>query len=121
MSNVVQMNNSTETQALWNYISDLTNEIQTLKSQMQRNNSASHRNHRYNCDEYFTFIATLRKKMKAKVDKNHYPTIQINGMTLGIDFKGLLYNKKTQKILPKDLAFDVYHVLYDHHLDKPYF
>ena len=120
MSNVVPPKHRTEDEALWSYVNDLAEELRALKAKLHqspRTNEADP----YCSEAYFEFVTKLRGKMRANVEKNYYPSIKIDGMKLGIDFKGLLYDRKTHRTLPRALAFEVYHKLYDHHLQKPFF
>lgn len=120
MSNVVSPFQRTEDEALWSYVNDMAAELRSLKDQLHQTPQRKYGS-KYQSDEYFEFVTKLRGKMKANTEKNYYPTIRIDGMELGIDFKGLLYDKNTQRNLARELAFDVYHRLYDQHLIVPYF
>ena len=120
MSNVVPPSQRSENEALWSYMNSMAEELRTLKSKI-KNPTTFDTMSKYSSDEYFTFVTKLRGKMKANVEKNYYPSIKIDGMELGIDFKGLLYDRKTNRTLARALAFEVYHKLYDHHIVKPFF
>ena len=121
MSNVVPPQQRSENEALWSYVNDMAEELRTLKANINHSSSSSDAQGKYNSEGYFEFVTKLRGKMRANVEKNYYPSIKIDGMKLGIDFKGLLYDRKTHRTLPRALAFEVYHKLYDHHLIKPFF
>ncbi|MCF6244158.1 MAG: hypothetical protein L3J43_03925 [Sulfurovum sp.] len=102
-------------------MSNLTEELRDLKAQLDKSITTAHKHDKYLSEAYFEFVTKLREKMRANVEKNYYPKIRIDGLELGIDFKGLLYDRKTNRNLPRALAFDVYHRLYDQHLIKPHF
>ena len=121
MSNVVPPFQRSENDALWSYVNEMASELRTLKTQLKEKPVSNNTDSKYLSDDYFSFVTKLRGKMKANVEKNYYPSIRIDGMELGIDFNGLLYDKKTNRNLPRALAFDVYHKLYDQHCIKPYF
>ncbi len=121
MSNVVPPFQRSENEALWSYVNDMASELRTLKAQLKEKSVSNNTDSKYLCDDYFSFVTKLRGKMKANTEKKYYPTIRIDKMELGIDFNGLLYDKKTQRTLPRALAFEIYHTLYDHHCIKPYF
>jgi len=70
---------------------------------------------------YFAFVEKLRVTMRADTDKGVYPEIDIDGMRLGVTFGGLLYDKITSLILPRDLAFAVYEKLFSMHRKSPIF
>lgn len=120
MSNVVPPFQRTEDEALWSYVNDMAAELRELKANLHQV-PVTTQTSLYQSEAYFEFVTKLRGKMKANIEKNYYPTIRIDGMELGIDFKGLLYDKSNNRALPRALAFDVYHKLYDHHMKKPYF
>jgi len=121
MSNVVPPFQRSENDALWSYVNEMASELKDLKAQLKKTALSQKETDKYTSDDYFTFVTRLRGKMRANVDKNYYPSIKIDGMELGIDFKGLLYDRKTNRTLPRTLAFEVYHKLYDHHSVKPFF
>jgi hypothetical protein len=125
MSNVVPPFQRSENDALWSYVNDMASELRELKNKLKETASTSPETQqptgKYISEEYFAFVNTLRGKMRANTDKNYYPTIRIDGMELGIDFNGLLYDKTTQRTVARALAFDIYHKLYDHHIVKPFF
>lgn len=123
MSSVVPPLHRSEDEALWQHVFALTQELKALKQQLQQKKTINTNMgvSQYGSNDYFLFVATLRNKMKANVEKKYYPSIRIDGKKLGMDFNGLLYDKKTNINLTKSLAFEVYHSLYDQHLIKPYF
>jgi len=121
MSNVVSPSHRSENEALWSYVNDMASELRDMKAQLKEKPVSGNTDSKYLSDDYFSFVTKLRGKMKANVEKNYYPRIRIDGMELGIDFKGLLYDRKTNRTIPRALAFDVYHKLYDQHCVKPYF
>ena len=120
MSNVVPPSQRSENEALWSYVNSMAEELRLLKANIN-NHVVSNVTSKYSSDEYFNFVTKLRGKMRANVEKNYYPSIKIDGMELGIDFNGLLYDRKTNRTLARALAFEVYHKLYDHHIVKPFF
>jgi len=120
MSNVVPSHHRTEDDALWSYVDSMAKELRELKAKLHQSQSNIQKIS-YQSDAYFEFVANLREKMRAHVEKNYYPKIRIDGMELGIDFKGLLYDRETNITLPRTLAFEVYHKLYDQHLIEPFF
>ncbi len=62
---------------------------------------------------YYEFVKEFRKSMKIDVANNIYPTFYYNGKTFGINSKGLLYNKSTKKVIPKNEAFKTYKYAYE--------
>ncbi len=63
---------------------------------------------------YFAFVNKLREKLRADIQNERYPEIDFHGQSLGINFKGWIYDKKTTEELPAHKAFEVYRFLYDH-------
>ena len=120
MSNVVPPRHRTEDEALWSYVNDMAEELRALKEKLHQSPGTTQAD-QYQSEAYFEFVTKLRGKMRANVEKNYYPTIRIDGLELGIDFKGLLYDRSNNRTLPRALAFEVYHKLYDHHVKNPFF
>ena len=121
MSNVIPPFQRSENEALWSYVSKMASELKELREKLATPTPSRNASDKYSSEAYFAFVTKLRGKMRANVEKNYYPSINIDGMKLGIDFKGLLYDQKTKRTLPRALAFEVYHRLYDHHCTKPFF
>ncbi len=65
-----------------------------------------------------SFVNDFRNKMKPNVSKNHFPEVTYGDKKLGIDNRGLLYDKKTLRILHKDEAFEVYRYFYHQYINK---
>ncbi len=62
---------------------------------------------------YFEFVNVLREKMRASITDGKYPEIYYQKRTLGINFKGWIYDKETSDVLPSYKAFEVYKFLYN--------
>ncbi len=73
-----------------------------------------------NTDDLYAFIKEFRDSMKADTANNTYPTFEYQGKKLGVDFKGLLYDKETTKILRREEAFKVYQYAYNLHKHDRY-
>lgn len=69
---------------------------------------------------YFAFVKSLRKQMRADIINDIFPQVNYLDKELGINFKGHLYDKSTNKELPAHEAFAVYRFLYENrkNLDK---
>jgi hypothetical protein len=85
-------------------------ELAEIKSLLQKN--------RYNKPkkdkDYFDFVHAFRDKMRADIASGNYPEITYKGRILGINFKGWIYDKGSNKSLPAYEAFEVYRFLYEH-------
>jgi len=62
--------------------------------------------------EYFEFVRQFRLDMKEDRINGIFPEIEFEGLRLGINDRGFLYNKDTGKILPRYKAFEIYEKLY---------
>lgn len=62
--------------------------------------------------DYYDFLNEFRRRMKADADKEIYPEVVYNSRRVGVDFKGLLYDKETLNLLPMHEAFRVYEHFY---------
>jgi len=62
--------------------------------------------------DFREFVANFRTKMKANTNTNYYPEVTVEGRRIGVDHKGLLYDKQTLRLLNKADAFRVYDKLY---------
>lgn len=64
--------------------------------------------------KFYAFVQSFREEMKANITKGVYPTFVYAGKRLGVDFKGLLYDKESSKLLSRYEAFKVYRYAYEH-------
>jgi len=62
--------------------------------------------------QFYRFVKEFRESMRADVANNTYPTFYYNQRELGVDFKGLLYDKESLKILSTKEAFKIYKYAY---------
>lgn len=71
--------------------------------------------------DYYSFVNKFRNVMRADIQMNVYPEVKVDGMRVGVTSGGLLYDKVTSRILPRELAFGIYERLYDLHQKEPLF
>ena len=72
-------------------------------------------------DDYFDFVNRFREEMKEDKINNVYPEMLFEGMRLGVNERGLLYDKDTNRVIPKYKAFEIYEKLYKHYtINKKY-
>jgi len=64
------------------------------------------------------FVAEFRKNLQPNINTNHYPEVEYKGRVLGVNFKGLLYDKDTLNLITTQEAFEVYRYFYNKHLNK---
>lgn len=62
--------------------------------------------------EYYDFVKSFRNEMREDERRGVYPEIEFEGFRLGVNKKGLLYDKDTNHILPTFKAFEIYEKLY---------
>jgi len=68
--------------------------------------------------EFYQFIKDFRKSMQPLPQNDFYPTYTYKGKKLGIDFKGLLYDKTTTNYISRAEAYEVYEFAYKEHVTK---
>jgi len=93
---------------------EILEELQEIKTLLQEDKVQKKQSIRaYHQDGLYQFIKGFRLSMRANTLKNIYPTFEYHERKLGIDFKGLLYDKKTTRILPREEAYRVYKYAYN--------
>lgn len=93
-----------------NWASDILNELKEIKTLLKEQKTQITKID----NNFYDFVKKFRISMRADIVNNVYPTFTYMGRDLGVDFKGLLYDKKTSKILPKNEAFKIYRYAYEH-------
>jgi len=68
--------------------------------------------------EFYQFIKDFRKSMQPSPQNDFYPTYTYKGKKLGIDFKGLLYDKATTNYISRAEAYEVYEFAYKEHITQ---
>jgi len=56
---------------------------------------------------YYEFIKYLRKRLRADVQNDYYPTLIYNNKRYGINFDGLIYDKQDLKVIRDRFVFCV--------------
>ena len=95
------------------WANEILNELQEIKLLLQEQKQQINKID----SNFYDFIKKFRISMKADIVNNIYPTFRYYNKELGVDFKGLLYDKKTSKILPREEAYKVYKYAYEHKSD----
>ncbi len=100
------------------WVCEILFELREIKKLLQKTNTPYQKTKKD--DKYFAFVNKLREKLRADIINEKYPEIYYNNKTLGINFKGWIYDKSTTKELPAQEAFEVYRFLYENrdNLDK---
>lgn len=95
---------------------DLLDELKEVKSLLLELKSTQNLNvTANNLDrQYYNFVKQFRINLSPDLQNNIYPTYHYKNQKLGIDIKGLLYDKETTRTLLKYEAFDAYRFAYDH-------
>lgn len=88
---------------------EILHELKEIKTLLQQHKQPKRRDDK----AYFKFVDMLRDRMRADIAKGNYPEIYYQGRTLGINFKGHIYNKADTLTLPSREAFKIYRFLYE--------
>ena len=101
------------TKQILSELRDIKTIVQDIKILLNKKD----RGRRKKSREYYRFVEALREKLYADIDKGIYPEISYDGRKLGVDAKGMIYDKSTQHLLPTYEAFEVYDFLYENRKD----
>jgi hypothetical protein len=99
------------------WAAEIISELRKIRVLLE-NNTTEQQNYNSQNDQFREFVAQFRKKMQPNTNTNHYPEVLVEDRRIGVDFKGLLYDKKTSKLLSRDEAFRIYRLLYSEHRFK---
>lgn len=96
---------------------EILDELREIKSLLKENQAPQKRSRTSykNTHGLYAFIQEFRRSMQADTLNNIYPTFIYKGKSLGVDFKGLLYDQKTTQTLPTEEAYKVYEYAYNQH------
>ncbi|MEO1927265.1 MAG: hypothetical protein ABGX26_01060 [Nautiliaceae bacterium] len=61
---------------------------------------------------YYKFYYEFRERMKERPREGYFPEFEIDGKTYAINKNGLLYEKTSNKVLPKSEAFKIYEKIF---------
>ncbi|MEA3227613.1 MAG: hypothetical protein U9P38_00920 [Campylobacterota bacterium] len=93
---------------------EILSELKEIKQLLkEQRDSKTYTSSNKSNQDFFSFLKEFRVSMRADTIKDIYPTFLYNDRKLGVDFKGLLYDKSTLKILSKDEAYIVYRYAYN--------
>lgn len=90
---------------------EILGELKEIKQLLEEQRNSKNTNKP--SQNFYNFIKEFRISMRADTIQNIYPTFVYNNRMLGVDFKGLLYDKSTSRHLSKDEAYTVYRYAYD--------
>lgn len=99
------------------WAAEIISELRKIRIILE-NNALHHQNNNRQDNGFREFVAQFRKDMQPNTNTNHYPEVMVDGRRIGVDFKGLLYDKKTSKLLSRQEAFRIYRLLYSEHRFK---
>ncbi len=102
-----KMLNTDESRPAW--ADEILRELKEIKTLLNQHKPKKPKRDR----EYFKFVDMLRERMRADIELGNYPEIYYQGKTLGINFKGHIYDKSDTKTLPSHEAFRIYRFLYE--------
>lgn len=99
---------SQESSDMPEWASEILNELYEIKTLLKKEKQVKIYN-----SQYYDFIKEFRKSMQANIQNNYYPEIEHKGKKIGVNFKGLLYDKESSKLLSTSEAYEVYKKLYE--------
>ncbi len=93
---------------------EILKELKEIKELLKSNNKIT-----TNIDNSMrNFVANFRDKLKPNTQKNIYPEVEYFGRVLGVNYRGLLYDKSTSSLITTAEAFEVYKYFYNKHLQE---
>ena len=105
------------------WVDELFNELQEIKVLLQEEKPLdmpySKKQFERIDSRFYAFVQSFREEMKANTTYGTYPTFVYGNKRLGVDFKGLLYDKESSKVLSRQEAFKVYRYAYEHQEQMP--
>jgi len=91
---------------------EILNELRNIKAVLLGGLNKEVREKRSLNKAYYKFYYEFRDKMRERPREGYYPEFEIDGEVYAINKNGLLYNKKSGKILPKQKAFRIYEQIF---------
>jgi len=104
--------NSTSMRPKW--VDEILDELSQIKALLQTHNDLKQTSKKES--EFYDFLREFRKALQADSHKEIYPEIEYKNRKLGIDVKGLLYDKESLDTLTKQEAYKVYEYFYQESL-----
>jgi hypothetical protein len=93
---------------------EILNELRSIKAVLLGGLNRETREKRKLNKAYYKFYYEFREKMRERPREGYYPEFEIDGKVYAINTRGLMYNKKSGKILSKKEAFEIYErIFYD--------
>jgi len=93
------------------WVVELRVELKEIKELLNALNRP--RKKRRKAKAYFDFVKLFRERLKADTINEIYPEILYNKRRIGANFRGLLYDKATAKLLHRYEAFAIYEYFYE--------
>lgn len=91
-----------------NFAQEILNELKEIKSLLKNKQQPVNIAQPNKKRGMYQFVKDLRISLKADTINNIYPEIDYHGTMLGVNFKGLLYEKKDLRVLSKYEALKAY-------------
>lgn len=92
---------------------EILDELKEIKQSLNQTNNTVKRIDK----NYYDFVKEFRKSMQPDTYNNIYPKIDYKKRSLGVNFKGYLYDVNTHETLTKDEAFSAYEYFYTNKMD----
>ena len=86
------------------WANEILQELKEIKQLLKENSKTTKRVDK----NLMEFVDEFRAKMKPDVESGNYPEVNYMGKRLGVDNRGLLYDKDTLRLLSRSEAFKAY-------------
>ncbi len=90
------------------WVHEILDELKQLNAKLEQHEQQEQKRDK----AFYRFVKEFRSNMCADTLNSRYPKISHNNHVLGVNFKGLLYDVKSSKLLTTKEAFRVYESLY---------
>ena len=103
------------TQPQWaRELRDELQEIKVLLLELKDSQASKPAPKRVKSRDYFKFVETLREKLKRDIPNDIHPELHYQNRRIGINQRGLLYDKERSRVIPRAEAFAIYDYYYEH-------
>ncbi len=86
------------------WANEILHELKEIKQLLKENSKTTKKVDK----NLMEFVNEFRAKMKPDIESGNYPEVNYMGKRLGVDNRGLLYNKDTLRLLSRAEAFEAY-------------
>jgi len=101
------------------WVDEVLDGLQHLQDALERTKTSRSGQHAGHDTAFYAFVQAFRKRLQPDTQANAYPTYYYQTKRLGIDKRGLLYDKDTLRTLSTPEAYAVYRFAYNAERDHP--